>query len=234
MNKLYYILVFIFPSLVQAQDTIQFEERVPMEFKADSKEKTLEVQLEPFGNNPISINGIRARWFSSPQRAFRLNAFIGMNSDTEITQQALEVASLKELKKKSNIYSVNIRPGFERHLKGTKRLSPYFGTELDLAYQYSSTKDEFQVDMDVNYTRKINENGYYRIGLNFIAGFDLYVAKKLYLGTEFGYGASFTKLQDVKIKSNREGFVAPEPQKRGSSFDVGTNVNAQIRLGYAF
>lgn len=234
MIKFLFSALLLIPVIAQAQDTIQFVERQPLEFKAEANEMTLEVQFEPFGNNPISLNGIRARWFSSPRQAFRLNVFAGLDSDTEITQQELPSASLKELKNKSSILSFNIRPGFERHFNGTDRLSPYCGMEFDLAYQHSTVKSEFQSGNDVNYTKLVNENGFFRAGLNFIAGFDFYIAKKLYMGTEFGYGASYTKLLSVKVKSDRDGFTEPDPEKRGGSFDIGPNVNAQIRLGYAF
>lgn len=234
MTNYIFSALLLISSLAQAQDTIQFVERQPLEYKADANEMTLEVQFAPFGSNPISLNGIRARWFSSPQKAFRINVFAGLDSDTEITQQELESASLKELKNTSNVFSINVRPGFETHLKGTKRLSPYVGWEFDLAYQHSTFKSEFQDDQDVNYTKLVNENGFYRVGANLIAGFDFYVAKKLYMGTEFGFGASYTKLLPVKVKSDRDGFTEPDPEKRGGSFDLGPNVNAQIRLGLAY
>jgi hypothetical protein len=204
------------------------------EFKAVGGEKTLELQFEPFGSNPIGLNGIRARWFSSRRSAFRLNLFVGISSDTDITQQEDTDLDLRELRDKDFTFSINIRPGFEKHLKGTERLSPYFGFEADLAYQTSTVKIENQNGAEVKYTKSINDNGFVRVGANAIAGLDYYITKKLYLGTEFGFGASVTKLNAVKIKSNVTGFIEPEPIKRGSSFDLGPNVNAQIRLGYAF
>lgn len=237
-NKVSKLLVGVFillsPIVLNAQDTMQFTPRVPLEFKADTKETTLEVQFEPFGNNPISLNGIRARWFSTPKKAFRLNVFAGLDTDSQITQQENDGADLEELRDKNTRFSINVRPGFERHLKGTDRLSPYFGMEFDLAFQTSVHKEEIQPGTEVHYIKTVNENGFIRMGTNLVAGFDYYIAKKLYLGTEFGYGFSYTKLLAVKIKSDRDGFTEPDPEKRGGSFDLGPNVNAQIRLGYAF
>ncbi|MCB0497795.1 MAG: hypothetical protein KDC79_16760 [Cyclobacteriaceae bacterium] len=202
------------------------------EYKPESGENTLELQFTPFGNTPVSINGIRARWFTSRNTAFRLNLFVGANSDTQITQQADN--GLEELKDKSLTYAINVRPGFEKHLKGTNRLSPYFGFEGDIAYQSSIYKSESQNGTDVNYIKTINDNGFFRLGANAIAGVDFYLSKKFYLGTELGFGVSFTKLLSVKVKSDLPGFTEPEPTKRGSSLDIGPNVNAQIRLGYVF
>ena len=234
MTKFFFIIFLLCSFASVAQDTIQFRDYRPLEYKADAGETTFEVQFEPFGSNPISLNGIRARWFSTPQKAFRLNVFVGLDSDTEISQQGSTNGNLKELKNKSSVYSFNLRPGFERHLKGTDRLSPYFGMEFDLGYQHSIYKSEFQNGREINYTKLVNDNGFVRIGANLVAGFDYYVAKKLYMGTEFGFGASYTKMLAIELKSDRSGFVAPDPEKRGGSFDLGPNVNAQIRLGYAF
>ncbi|UXX80325.1 SH3 domain-containing protein [Reichenbachiella carrageenanivorans] len=234
MIKLFTTLFLLTALAAQAQDSTQNSHRVPLEFKADDAETTLELQFTPFGNTPVSINGIRARWFTSGRNAFRLNIFAAVDSDTEIIQQELSSAQLKELKYNTTTIGVNVRPGFERHLEGTKRLSPYFGLEFDLAYQYSSEKEEYQNGSKVNYNKVVNEDGFVRLGANWVAGFDFYIAKKLYLGTEFGYGFSYTKLLAVKVKSNQTTFTEPEPDKRGGSFDMGPNVNAQIRLGYAF
>lgn len=213
---------------------LRTQRKIISEFKLNAGEKTLEVQFAPFGNNPISVNGIRGRWFRTPDKAFRLNAFVSVNTDTQITQQEDSDLNLEELQNKSFLFTISIQPGYEMHLKGTDRLSPYFGWEADFAYRTSSNTTEFQSGSEVNYSKLINTNGFFRVGINAIAGLDYYVAKKLYLGTEFGFGAGLTRLLAVKVKSDLEGFEEPEPDKRGSSLNLGPNVNAQIRLGYAF
>jgi len=205
-------------------------------FKASDGEKTLEVQFVPFGNNPININGIRARWFSSDTRALRLNVFVGLDSDTDIIQQEDSGAGLEELKSVTTEFAVSIRPGFENHIHVSDKLSPYFGAEVELAYQSFSDKVEQQNGSTVNYINTTNDfrSGFVRLGANAIAGLDYYVAKKLYLGTEFGFGFSYTGFLSVKVKSDISGFTEPDPEKQGSAFDLGPNVVAQIRLGYAF
>ena len=228
--KKYLLFVFVLPVLVYGQDLSQEVN----EYKPQAGEKTLELQFEPFGDNPLDINGIRLRWFKSEQKAIRLNVFLGLSNDSQITQQEDSDLNLKELKDKDFSFTAAIRPGMEKHFKGTSKLSPYFGWEGEVAYRTSSSKTESQNGNDVNYIKRNNDTGYIRLGINALAGFDFYVAKKLYLGAEFGFGASWTKLLSVKIKSDITGFQEPDPEKRGSSFDIGPNVNAQIRLGYAF
>ncbi|MEQ8926623.1 MAG: hypothetical protein RLO81_12460 [Fulvivirga sp.] len=230
MKKILLFAILLAPFEIFSQDDIQPNES----FKAVSGEKTLELQFVPFGDNPIDINGIRARWFKENGKVFRLNLFLGIQSDTNITQQEDSDLDLEELRDKDFSLTIGVKPGMEKHLKGTERLSPYFGWEGDLTYRTTSFKSEAQNGTDVNYTKFINQDGFIRLGFNAIAGLDVYITKKLYLGTEFGLGASWTKLLNTKVKSDLDGFEEPEPEKRGSSLDFGPNVNAQIRLGYAF
>ena len=230
MKKIIGLFLIALPFAVFGQD----DETLVSQFKPAAGEKTLELQFAPFGDNPISLNGIRARWFLSEQSAFRLNAFLSFNSDSDIIQQEDDDLNREELKNKNVSFTINLRPGLEKHLKGTEKLSPYFGGELDLAYRGTSFKTEVQVSNEVKYNKQINANGFFRAGVNAIAGLDFYISKKLYLGTEFGFGVSLSKPLSVKVKSDRTGFEEPEPEKRGSSVDLGPNVNAQIRLGYAF
>lgn len=226
MKKCYSLLVFMIPILVWSQENI--------EIKPISGEKTLELQFAPFGDNPININGIRIRKFTDSKNALRLNAFVGFTSTSVITQQEDESVGRQELRDRSTTTTFNIRPGIEKHMSGTERLSPYFGLEADLALQTSSDRSESQNGTEVNFGKVINDRGFIRLGANAIAGFDYYVAKKLYLGTELGVGFSYTRLSSITLDSDVNGFTAPEPEKQGGFFDFGPNVNAQIRLGYAF
>lgn len=230
MIKSIIALILAVPTILFAQEAQESTNT----YKASSGETTLELQFKPFGENPIGLNGIRARKFTSDRTAMRLNVFLGIDSDSQITQNENSEANAKELRNKNFVFTINARPGIEKHLKGTERLSPYFGWEADIAYRTSSIKNESQVRDEVKFTKRINETGFLRLGANAIAGIDYYVTKKLYLGTEFGFGLAWTKLLSIKVKSDIDGFEEPDPVKRGSSFDLGPNVNAQIRLGYAF
>lgn len=233
MNKFILIVFMVLPIIVWGQ-TSQSNEENAYNYKPNAGEKTLEVQFTPFGNTPININGIRARWFTSQNTAFRLNIFVGYNTQSQITQQQNDNQNLLELKDKTTVYGIDVRPGFEKHLKGTNRLSPYFGFEGDIAYQSSIVKSETQSGTTVNYYKTINDNGFFRLGANAIAGVDFYLSSKFFLGTELGFGASYTKLLSIKVKSDVSGFTEPDPIKGGGSFSIGPNVNAQIRLGYVF
>ncbi len=202
--------------------------------KQESGNRNLEVQFAPLGGSPISIGGIRYRAFLSDQTAYRATVFIGYSSESTITQQENSGASLKELKDTDNSFTISLRPGYEKHFNGTKRLSPYVGGEIDFALQTSSSETQSQPAADVVSTTIKGQDGFVRFGLNGFAGVDYYIAQKLYLGTELGFGFSLTSNSDVTVESDAPGFTAPDPQKQGSSFNLGPNVLGQIRLGFLF
>ncbi|MBL3657631.1 hypothetical protein [Fulvivirga sediminis] len=234
MKKIIPIFLMLLSVSVWAQDASTEEGKDTIQFRPIAGEKTLELQFAPFGDDPISINGIKMRWFKSERKAFRLTANLGFVTSKDITQQEDDDLGLKELASRNSNLDISLKPGFEKHLKGTEKLSPYFGGEVDLMYRRTKMKGEFQEGESVYYNEIINEGGFFRVGLNAIAGFDFYVAKKLYLGAEVGYGVSFRKDLSVKLKSNYEDFEEPEPAKDGFSFAAGAFTEAQIRLGYTF
>ncbi|MEQ9090114.1 MAG: BT1926 family outer membrane beta-barrel protein [Balneola sp.] len=181
-----------------------------------------EVNFAPFSSSPISINYIRLRNFTDDNKAFRLGIFLGANFEKpseDITNQTIEI---------------NFRPGIEQHFEGTRRLSPYIGGELDLAYKYS--KSEFDDDFNTAtiegaWTNFGTERGFFRLGANAITGVDFYIVKGLYLGTELGFGFEFIKQSDIVEKANGN---EVDNTDGGSSFQLGPNVNGAIRLGFNF
>ena len=227
MNKLALVLSLLGSINLVAQDSDGF-------FKPEAGNSNLEFQLTPFGNSPIGIYGIRGRKFKTDNTATRLNLFLSYSSDSDITQQEDPDNDIPELRDTDIVFAINLRPGFEKHLPGTKRLSPYFGGEFDLALQTSTFKSEFESGTDIEVDKEKNVLGFFRVGVNAIAGFDFYVAERLYLGAEMGFGVSWRKDMSITYKSSAPGFVEPEPIKRGGAIDVGPNVVSAIRIGYIF
>jgi hypothetical protein len=130
-------------------------------FKQAGGEKNLQVLFTPLGNNPISISGISFRKFNATgTAAWRLNLFIGMSSNTDITHQAgdsldnngnvayptFETSGVittthgaaPETDRQTKATTFSIRPGYEKHFAGTDRLSPYIGAEI--MFSKTSTK----------------------------------------------------------------------------------------------
>lgn len=190
--------------------------------KPVAKDFTAEVNFNPFSSSPVEINYLRFRYFTTERSAFRMGFSLGMEKQTPEENVTLKT------------FDFNIRPGYEWHLAGTERLSPYFGVEADLAFKTSSyedaDEDAFVEKIEGAWSTGGTERGFNRIGLNFIVGADFYVAKRVYIGTEFGFGFQNIKYSDIEITSPDD----EDPIKGGTTFQLGPNFNSSLRLGFAF
>ncbi len=217
-------------------------------------EKNLQVLFAPLGGSPISINGISFRKFNAAgTSAWRVNLFVGLNSETEITQQADTGSypnNVPELEKKSSSMTFSIRPGYEKHMAGTERLSPYWGVEA--LFSMTTTKEEEDVmagngnnttastAWQVLTKTKEGDGASTTIGINLIAGFDYYIAKNLHMGAELGFGFSTTSDADITserldVDSNGAAVIKSNPdENQGDSMDLGPNVVGQFKLGWLF
>lgn len=212
MKKIILLCVFVTSSsLLAAQD-----------FKPVGGEWGAEVNFAPFSSSPIGLNYLRFRNFTSDNSAFRLGVFVGANIENP------------EEDLKNQTFELNIRPGFEKHLEGTNRISPYLGGELDLAFKTSKSEFDDGISEEIYEGAWSNfglERGFKRLGLNAIVGVDIYVTKALYLGTEFGFGFEYIKQSDIVYSFDG---VEVDETKGGSTFQLGPNVNSAIRLGFNF
>lgn len=214
MKKLsVFVLIFIFCSITVKSQSL----------KPEKGDWVAEVNFAPFSSSPVSINYLRARKFIENKKALRLGLFLGADIQKPDEDQ------------KNTTFEINIRPGIEIHFDGTDKLSPYVGGELDLAFKKSgSTFDapgaqEFTIEGA--WSPFGLERGFYRLGLNAIAGADFYIAKQIYLGTEFGFGFEFIKQADIVEKFND---TVTNEEKGGSTFQLGPNFNSALRLGFKF
>lgn len=205
------------------------------QYKPAAGERTLEVNFAPLGGTPVSIAGIKYRKFSSETKAFRLALFLGHASTTTITQDEDNFLSQVELKDKESETTISIQPGIEKHFAGNERLSPYIGAVLNIGYGMTNKREE-QQEPNNTVGAKITKGGSLDLGLNAVAGFDYYVAKKLYLGTEIGFGVAMSS--DMTNKVTWDGVAGAQEGESNvdnqSTFNVGPNVNGQLRLGWVF
>ncbi|MGB3868394.1 MAG: hypothetical protein WBG34_08770 [Flavobacteriales bacterium] len=208
-------------------------------------EKNLELMVAPLGGSPITMAGIKYRNFSSATSAFRMGVFLGFDNKTTITQDENSDTKALELKKKESTITIGLQPGIEKHLTGTERLSPYFGGYVDLNFTTKNKKDDTQLTLangnnELGYNQ--TKSGSLGIGLNAVAGFDYYLAKSMYLGTELGFGVSTSmpmknKNENVVLNADGTGTttVSGDGKKDNvSKLQVGPNVVGQIRLGWLF
>jgi len=222
--------------------------------KQSGNEKNLQVLFAPLGGQPISIDGISFRKFNATgTSAWRLNLFIGYSSDKSVISQA-DTGSFAtgggrpETDAKKTSMTFGIRPGYEMHMAGTDRLSPYWGGELLFSLTTAKVDSDHVITTgnppsgwSTLTTTSKGDGGMTTFGLNIIFGCDYYIAKSLSLGAEFGFGFSATSKTDLEsqyIDFNATNFsytVKDAPKaKQGSSFQVGPNAVGQLKLGWLF
>jgi len=189
--------------------------------KQQTDSKTLEVNFSPLGGNPISINGLKFRKFSSDYSALRFEVFLGYGSDKSVAMQEGANGETDNANPAtfdtSGSFDLSLRPGIEKHFDGTNRLSPYVGGLLDVGFGSSSNSNGYwspnSNDPAVTGTsgfgahtewEQKTKDGYFRFGLNAVAGMDFYFADNIYLGAEFGFGLSYTSFSDTKYSATDE------------------------------
>jgi hypothetical protein len=190
---------------------------------------TVEMELAPLGSEPLQINSFRMRKFTTDQTAIRLSTYIG-GKRTPSVIPANEV----DLKNVSSNFDVTLRPGLEKHFDGTKKLSPYIGTELfiGVGQMNQSTQSIWETD-EIMTTKNANRSS--KTGLNFICGTDYYFSDKIYLGVEMGFGflREGRGLNAVKYKNPQDPTMTDTKTKGNStSLNWGPNYQGTIRLGF--
>lgn len=183
---------------------------------------TGEVNLTPFGNNPVSISSIRGRYFVSESVAYRAGFFLNYrmeNPSEDLSRNFLEF---------------RISPGIEKHLDGTDRLSPYYGAGVNLGFKTATSTTELP-GSDTKFIGAWNtggkERGYVNIGFHGIAGADFFIAQHVYLGTEIGFGVTWENPSNIKRESGDSTTTLSEA---GSNFELAPQFNSAIRLGFVF
>jgi len=212
------------------------------DYKQAAGNKSLEFQLAPLGGSPISIGGISFRKFTTDKMAWRVNAFIGMSSKSDKPVPADTASGKLETTHKSSTFNVTLQPGVIWFMEGTDRLAPYWGAQIDFGMQMSTDKAQDNVagttpkSYTIGTTTTKGTDGFTRIGAGLVAGFDYYIAKKLFLGAEMGFGFALNSKSTIKttIDGYPAGAKAPADVKQGSDFTFGPNAQAKLRLGFLF
>lgn len=218
-------LTFIFLSVVtvftKAQETT---------FKPNKGTFSTEVMLTPLSEKPIQLNQIKFRGFVSEKSVFRMAFLI---SGT-IQDDKNRVGTPDKIQK---AFEFSFKPGYEQHFAGTKRLSPYVGFEMDLGYKVSESEVEesgFSYTIEGAWDDQGTERAFTRLGMNVICGFDFYIAKNLYLGSEFGYGYQLQNFDKITYKRNDRLAGTTVLDEADTNYLFGPYVQNSIRLGFNF
>ena len=205
------------------------------DFKPAGGEKNIEVNFTPLGANPVSINNLKLRYFSSSTMAFRLGLSVTSSSVTTPDFKTVTTPNDVELEDKTSTFGFSFNPGIEMHLEGTDRLSPYYGAEI-LFSSVSTTGIDQELADPTKTTSYESETtgGSSTFGMNLLIGADWYFTKSMYMGTEVGFGFASVNTKDDET-TNPGGSGNPTATVvNGSSFNLGPNFNSAIRVGFLF
>jgi hypothetical protein len=217
---------------------------------------TTELNINPFQgelslNN--ALNQIKVRCFVSDNTALRIGLSLSSRKSAVENSTVYGVnPNTQETDKKTSTIGLNF--GFEKHFKGTKRLSPYIGTEFVIASKSSShtfkstsqtntpnttetkIKGAWQTTTYINGNYPIyayEERAFFQYGMNLVGGFDFYVAKNFYIGYEIAFSLLKTKYKNIDITTKpSSGMASPDSTQKDSS--IGPNLINGIRVGFVF
>lgn len=192
---------------------------------------TAEVEFRPFSASPINLTYFRGRYFTSNDFAIRTGVNIYYK------RQKDEPNDGKDESKQSTLL-FGIYPGIEKHFGDMKRLSPYIGGELGIAFKTS--KDTYTSKSGSSVVETVykgvwsdgSERGYFSLGLNFLVGTDFYISKKLFMGIEMGFGMQ--TMTDSEVTIEETGYPDETYAEKANAMEIGVNFNSAIRLGYSF
>lgn len=247
------LLLFFSSTFAFAQDTL----------KTSAGRWTTELNINPLQgqislNN--AINQIKVRYFVTNQTALRF-AFSLNNIKRDENQKSIYGTNPLDdsYVYKTTTFGLNL--GFEQHLTGTRRLSPYIGAEI--AFGLKSSKETIDtkestteikggwetyqsgIYYDPYYRNNISyqysipsENGYTSFGINLITGFDFYISKHLFVGYELLFGYNYLKYDDFEVtvtpKPGQTVSNTNYPTKKSKESNFGAKIINGIRFGYTF
>ncbi|MEQ9187087.1 MAG: hypothetical protein RLP15_05080 [Cryomorphaceae bacterium] len=152
---------------------------------------------------------------------------------------------LVEFDSTSSQSSIGFRPGVEYHFSGTKRLDPYVAFDLEFGVvggmRIGSVTNTTDTTGTSRVMRTITEDGGYSLGAKLSAGFNYFMAKRIFIGMEYGMG-----ITNVSSGGDRQEVVQIEPvsgtnttlrklsSARMSVTQFYVDPMVQITLGYFF
>ena len=185
-----------------------------------------EVQFNPLSNSNsnFQIDGLRLRYFLDSESALRLNFDLRVRSNKDYDR--IEKGDFEKDNYNKNVSSDwSLGLGYEKHHSVAARLNVYYGGEAGFAK--TNTKAINSTEKDKT-TSKSGSFGWYASALT---GFDFYVYRGLYLGSELGFRYSHYKKGITTVKNDDDKTKYKEPDNSNS---LGFFVVPSIRLGWAF
>ncbi len=204
--------------------------------------KTAEVNLNlQFGAAALSYNApeLRFRYFLSDNAAVRLRMGLGSSSAKSSVTNGTTEAEITD----NFGFGLLLAPGYEMHLPGTDKLSPYIGGQLGINFVGGATKEVTNSAVAAPTAATITVGNKYSskagsdltISLGLMMGADYYITDAIYVGGEFGLGL-------FSIKSTGEGktdvtvgtTLTSSKTLKSSSMDLFGVTSGGVRLGFIF
>ncbi|MGJ7031873.1 hypothetical protein [Niabella hirudinis] len=179
-------------------------------------------------------NLLRFRYFAKETLAFRLGFGLSSYKNIKNLYDINDDSRKGTYKTSETDFLLNL--GVEKHFAGTERLSPYVGGDLLLSV--AGKKNEFSdatmggTAYQENNSGSVKGPGSLGFGVRAVVGADYYIAKRVFLGAEAGFGFLNTKKGKTTIEVNDEPTVTQK--SAGSGFELAPNVITGVRIGFVF
>ncbi len=227
-------------------------------FKPSKNDWATELNINPF-KGELSLNNslkqIKVRKFTQDNVALRFGFNANRLSSTfENVNPYGTNASVYKNNRSSTTVGINF--GVEKHLKGTKRLSPYIGLDIELANksskqeitngQVTTTIKGSWTNVATSYsgydqygnpiarqTYSEDEKAFFSYGLNVVSGFDFYISRHFFFGSEFSFGFQNKNYKNLEVSTTGSASnPSNNTEQKNSAFTFGPSVINGIRLGY--
>ncbi|MGV3609938.1 MAG: outer membrane beta-barrel protein [Fluviicola sp.] len=191
------------------------------------------------GTTPtIVAPGLRFRYFATENIAIRLSVGFSSSKTTNNFYEVEADNSGGAGTYVTKLGTTTIGLGAEYHFKGTEKLSPYAGLDINFGMGSRTEKGE-QTDgviwraLDYTYESKQKTSGF---GVGLVAGTDYYFAQNFYLGVELGIGFNAYTAKEGTTSENLGGGT-PTVETTGNEMKqsgFSNNAMGMFRLGWRF
>lgn len=209
----------------------------------------LNLSNQPTSNTSVAP-ALRLRYFLADDLALRLGLNISSTRTTEkfrdnTTTTPAPTTPVVDGERTTKTSTILLNLGAEKHFSGTERLDTYFGGDILFAIAGGSVKGE---NLSQGSTSPVTGNSFetkgsvgnagFGFGLRVVGGADYYIAKKLYLGGEFGWGFLAFKAREIETTSTTVAggttTTSASKSEGNTSFTLSPSVVAGLKVGFVF
>ncbi|WP_430403506.1 outer membrane beta-barrel protein [Fluviicola sp.] len=189
------------------------------------------------GTTPsIVAPGLRFRYFATENIAIRLSLGFSSNKTTNNFYENEIDNTGGAGTYVSRLGTTTIGIGGEYHFKGTEKLSPYAGLDINFGMGKSTTEGD-QSDgttwVAADYSEK-SEQKTAGFGVGLIAGTDYYFVENFYLGVELGLGFNSYTMKEGTASVTSAGVTVEAKGNEMKQSGFSNNVMGMFRLGWRF